>query len=400
MSGASPGTTPSDGGYDLSVVLGGPLYQLYRRTHVSGAALELLHRRVIALALLTWLPLLALSLADGFAWSGVRVPFLLDVSTHLRFLVALPLLIFAELIVHERMPVVVRQFVTHGIVDEAARPRFQAAIDSAIRLRNSIVAEILLLVFVYAVGVGVVWRHEIALPVATWYRQLDGSAIHVTHAGWWYLLVSTPIFQFLLFRWYFRLFVWARFLWQVSRVGLKLMPLHPDRSGGIGFLSWMPQAFAPLLLAHGVLLAGVFADGIFFAGATLLDYKYEALAVLAFLLLIVVGPLLVFALVLLRAKRVGVREYGTLAQHYVQDFDRKWLHPAEPSGEALLGSADIQSLADLGNSFEVVEEMKLVPVSRGTLLYLVVITALPVAPLVLTMIPFNELLGRLAKLVL
>jgi hypothetical protein len=399
MPSPSLGTTPVDGRYDLSVMLGGPLYQLYRRTHVSGAALELLHRRVIALALLAWLPLLVLSLTDGLAWTGVKVPFLLDISTHVRFLVALPLLIFAELLVHERMPGVVRQFVTRGIVDEATRPKFQAAIDSATRLRNSIVAEILLLVFVYAIGVGVLWRSEIALPVTTWYRQVDAGAVELTRAGWWYLLVSTPIFQFLLFRWYFRVFIWARFLWRVSRIELKLMPLHPDRNGGLGFLSGMPRAFAPLLLAHGVLLAGVFADGIFFAGETLLDYKFEATAVLVFLLAIVVGPLLVFMLAIERAKRAGTREYGMLAQRYVQTFDRKWLHGAEP-GEALLGTADIQSLADLGNSFEVVKEMKLIPVSRSTLLYLVVITALPVVPLLLTMIPLNELLKRLAKLVL
>ena len=394
------GAMPLDGRYDLSVMIGGPLYQLYRGTHVSGAALELVHRRVIALAVLAWLPLLVLSLLDGLAWAGVRVPFLLDVSTHLRFLGALPLLIFAELIVHERMPTVVRQFVTRGIVDEAGRPKFQAAIDSAMRLRNSIVAEILLLVLVYAVGVGLVWRYEIVLPVATWYRQIDAGAIHVTRAGWWYMLVSTPLFQFLLFRWYFRIFIWARFLWQVSRIGLKLMPLHPDRNGGLGFLSGMPRAFAPLLLAHGVLLAGVFADGIFFADMSLLDYKFEALAVLAFLLLIVVGPLLVFMLVLERAKRTGTREYGMLAQRYVRDFDHKWLHGTEQPSESLLGAADIQSLADLGNSFEVVKEMKLIPVSRSTLTYLVIVAALPIAPLLFTMIPMNELLKRLAKLVL
>jgi len=396
----SPASTTPDGRDDLSVMLGGPLYQLYRCTRVSGPALELLHRRVTALTLLAWPPLLVLSLIDGLAWSGVKVPFLLDIETHLRLLGALPLLVVAEWLVHKRMPVVVRQFVIRGIVGDAARPKFEAAVASVMRLRNSIVAEILLLLFVYGVGVGVLWRQEIALPVATWYRQLDGGVIHVTRAGWWYALVSVPIFQFLLFRWYYRLFIWARFLWQVSRIELTLMPLHPDRNGGLGFLSGMPRAFAPLLLAHGVLLAGMFADGIFFTGATLLDYKFELLAVLAFLLLIVVGPLLVFFPVLEHAKRTGTREYGVFAQRYVQDFDHKWLHGTEPPGEPMLGTADIQSLADLGNSFQVVKEMNSIPMSRENLLFLVVATLLPIAPLLLTMIPLNELFKRLVKLVL
>jgi len=389
----------STGQYDLSVMLGGPLYQLYRRTHVSGAGLELLHRRVIVLTLLAWLPLLPLSLIDRFAWSGVKVPFLLDVETHVRLLIALPLLVFAELVVHHRMPGVVRQFVDRGIVSDGARREFAAAITSAMRLRNSIVAEVLLLLFVYGIGIGVIWRHDIALPVSTWYRQLDGATAHVTRAGLWNGLVSVPIFQFLLFRWYFRLGVWAWFLWRVSRIELTVSPLHPDRNAGLGFLSGMPRAFAPLVLAHGALLAGMFADAIFFTGATLAQYKIEVIAVLAIVLLLVVGPLLVFMPVLARAKRTGTREYGMFAQHYVDDFKRKWLQGQAPIGEPALGSADIQSLADLGNSYEVVKEIRLIPVSRSTLLYLVIMTLLPIAPLLLTMISVDELLERLVKLV-
>ena len=400
MDNPSSSSARSDGRDDLSVMLGGPLYQLYRRTHVCGAGLELVHRRMIVLTLLAWAPLLVLSLIDGYAWSGVKVPFLLDIETHLRLLVALPLLVFAELIVHQRMPVVVRQFVTRGIVGEAVRPKFEAAIAAAMRLRNSITAEILLLLFVYGVGIGILWRHQIALPIETWYRHVDAGSVDVTRAGWWYALVSIPIFQFLLFRWYLKLLIWARFLWQVSRLDLTLMPLHPDRNGGLGFLSGLPRAFGPLLLAHGVLLAGLFADGIFFTGATLVQYKFELLAALGILLLMVVGPLLVFFPVLEHAKRTGTREYGMFAQRYVQDFDHKWLRGTAPAGEPLLGTADIQSLADLGNSFQVVKEMNSIPVSRSTFVFLVVATLLPIAPLLLTMIPLDELFKRLVKLVL
>ena len=72
------------------------------------------------------------------------------------------------------------------------------------------------------------------------------------------------------------------------------------------------------------------------------------------MLCLVFGPLLVFAPQLAQAKRTGLREYGTLAERYVREFDAKWLRGGAPAGEPLVGSADIQSLADLGNSFEVV----------------------------------------------
>jgi hypothetical protein len=212
--------------------------------------------------------------------------------------------------------------------------------------------------------------------------------------------VSIPLFQFLLFRWYFRIFIWIRFLAQVSRCRLKLVPTHPDRAGGLGFLANISVGFAPLLAAHGALVAGFIANRVFFQGATLPDFKFELAAVLLFLLLIVLGPLLLFVPHLATARRVGLREYGTLAGRYVREFDDKWLRGGAPSGEPLIGSADIQSLADLANSFEVVRSMSMVPFTKNTVVQLAVITLLPVAPLVLTMISLDELVKRLLQVVL
>ena len=113
----------------------------------------------------------------------------------------------------------------------------------------------------------------------------------------------------------------------------------------------------------------------------------------------VLGPLLVFGPRLAAAKRAGLREYGTLAQRYVREFDHKWLRGGAPADEPLIGSADIQSLADLGNSFEVVKDMRWVPFTLQTVLQLAVVTLLPVAPLMLTMFSLEELLERLLKVV-
>ncbi len=218
-------------------------------------------------------------------------------------------------------------------------------------------------------------------------------------AGGWFVYISLPIFQFILYRWYFRLFVWIRFLWQVTRCKLSLLPTHPDRAGGLGFLSLTVIAFAPLLAAHGALLAGMIANRIFFQGATLPDFKVEIAVVVAFLLLIVLGPLLLFTPHLSAARRLGLREYGTLAQRYVREFDEKWLRGGAPADEPLVGSGDIQSLADLGNSFEGIRSMSLVPFTKIAVLQLAVITLLPVAPLLLTMVSLEELVKRLLDVV-
>jgi hypothetical protein len=399
---AAPATAGAPDGYDFSVVLGGPLFQIVRKAHLSGTALELVRRRLVVIAAVAWLPLMILTVLSGRAWGGpVRVPFLMDFEVHVRFLLALPLLILAELVVHERMLPVVRQFVERGLIAPAARARFQAAVESAHRLRNSVPAEVLLLAFVYLIGMLYIWPRYAALNVATWYSMpAPSGGRQLSPAGWWFTCVSVPAFQFILYRWYFRIFVWIRFLWQVSRCELSLVATHPDRSGGLGFLAGTVMAFAPVLTAHGALLSGVIANRIFYEGAKLPDFKTELVIIPSVLLIVVLGPLLMFAPHLATLRRIGLREYGTLAQRYVREFDDKWLRGGAPPGEPLVGSADIQSLADLGNGYQVIKEIRPVPFGKEAVLQLAVLTLLPAAPLALTMLSLDEIFHRLIQVVL
>jgi len=321
------------------------------------------------------------------------------VETHVRFLIVVPLLLAAELAVHQRLRSVTRTFLERNLIPAAAVPRFDAAVTSAFRLRNSVLAEVLLLVFVYAVGVLVVWRRYTALDTSTWYATVSDVGSTLSSAGMWYAYVALPIFQFLLLRWYFRLLVWIRFLWQVSRIDLALVPTHPDQLGGLGFLGNTVYAFSVLLVAHGAMLAAQIANRIFFVGAALRDFKVEIAVLAAFLMFVVFGPLLVFSPQLARAKRRGLIEYGTLAEHYVRDFDGKWLRGRAPEGEPLLGSADVQSLADMGNSFAVVRTMRLVPITRDAVLEVAACVLVPLLPLLLTVMPLEELMKRLLGLV-
>jgi len=384
------------GSPDFSLVLGGPLYQLLRRTHLADDALLLQRRRIVVISLIAWLPLLVLAALGGQLFGGnVAVPFLLDVDVHVKFLVAMPLLIAAELVVHQRMRALKITFSERNLIPGAATQRLDAAIASAYRLRNSVTAEVLLIAIVYVVGVTIVWRQYLALDAATWYATPAAGGSSLTLAGVWYGYVSLPIFQFLLCRWYFRIFIWARLLWQVSRIELRLVPTHPDRVGGLGFLAATSHAFIPLLMAHGALLAGNLANQIFHAGASLTQFRLEILLLVIFMVVLVVGPLLVFAPQLARARRTGLREYGTLAQSYVRDFDAKWVRGGGGADEPMLGSGDIQSLADLGNSFSIIQDMRVVPVTKQAMLQLGIATVAPIVPLVLTLMPLEELLKKL-----
>ena len=209
------------------------------------------------------------------------------------------------------------------------------------------------------------------------------------------------IFRFLLLRWYFRLFVWYRFLWQVARhVRLRLNPLHPDRAGGLAFLSGSMYAFAPVLLAQTIGIAGILGGKIWHEALALPQFRLEIATWMVFLLLLVLVPLWFFLTQLAAAKRAGLREYGTVASRYVAEFRRKWIEGHAAKDESLVGTADIQSLADLSNSFEVVHEMRLAPFGRATVLRLALLIALPFFPLLLTMIPLEQLIDRALGMVL
>jgi len=383
---------------DFSLVLGGPLYQLLLRSKLIKPPLGHLGWRIGVITGLAWLPLCVLTLVGGRFVTGVKVPFLYDFEVHARLLFALPLLVLAELIVYIRMRALAAQFIERQIITAEVRPAFNAVIASAMRLRNSLSVEIVLLLLAFVVGPRV-WRASLALHSDTWYGTVS-SGLEYTPAGYWYAFVSVPIFQFILLRWYYRIVIWCRFLFQVSRLDLNLVALHPDRCCGLGFLGNVVFSFAPLLMAHSGIISGYIGNRIVHEGATLPDYRFDLLGMAVLLLAIVLGPLCVFLPKLNRTRLTGLRTYGRLASDYVVGFAGKWTRPTNLEGEPLLGSADIQSLADLDSSFAIVKEVKLVPFGRDTVIRFLVVIALPLAPLAFTMFSPEELLKRLITVVL
>lgn len=381
--------------HDFSVVGGGPLDEVYRLTRLGGTTVELAGRRAVVVALVAWLPLLLLSMAEGRLWSGARPPFLLDVDVYARLLIALPLLILAEITVHDHVRKAVRAFVDRDLVPPEARPRFDEAIEAVVRLRNSARAEMLLLLFVYLVGVTVIWRGVVALDVETWYRRADGQ---FTLAGWWYFLVSLPMFQFLLFRWYYRLILWAWFLWRVARNPLNLRATHPDHCGGMEFLGLSMYGLVPLLFAHGVLFAGVAATGILFEGRELAAYMPALIVAMAVVVLVALAPMLVFVPVLFHTKHEAYDEYGALGQSAAFEFDRQRARYGSLR-EVLWGDVDVRALSHLTYVHQTISSMRLVVVKRSTMLVLAAVTALPLLPLGLTVYSPGEVARLLWGLV-
>ena len=383
---------------DFSLVNGGPLFSLLSRIGLIKPGSENVTRRIIAVTLLTWFPVLLLAAAEGLAWgSKVRVPFLLDLVAHTRFLLAVPLLIIAEIVVDRRVSVLARQFTTCGLVPADELPKYDSAVKEVTKLRDLKTAEVIMVVIAYAVVLSAVPR-ELTTNVGGWHVVFSDSTSEISLAGWWYAIVSIPTFQFLTYRWLWRNMIWAWFLWRMSRLKLQLVPTHADLAGGLGFLGISPIAFGIIPFAIGTVYSGVIAREIIFNGASLPQFKLGIATFIACSLILNFGPLLVFAVKLAITKRSGMLEYGALTTTHDLSFKRKWVNGENPDHDVILGNPDVSSLADMGSGYERVQNMRFVPIDLRTIIAVTATSIVPLLPLLLTMYPLDELLKKLLQI--
>jgi hypothetical protein len=382
----------------LLLMEGGPLYNFQKRVKLVGENSPQIKRRAISAALVTFLPLLILSALQHRAISHVEVPFVRDFSTYTRFLLAVPLLLFAETILGPRIAAAAAHFVEAGLVLEKDYARFASIIERGMKSRDSILAEVVLAILAYILAA--VGLRETALHASTWYATRTESGVSLTWAGIWLVGFCIPLFQFLTYRWLWRLFLWFQFLHRTNQLDLQLFPTHPDEAGGLGFVGETQRFFGIILFALSAGTTGVLADSIVYDKVPLQNFTAAIATYVIASVLILVVPLAVFAGRLFQTKRTGLHQYGTLATAYTGLFQKKWIEHDNPNNEPLLGSGDIQSLADLGNSFSFIEKMKPLPINLRTLLQLVVASLLPVTPLLLTVMPLNEILKLLFKVLM
>jgi hypothetical protein len=375
---------------------GGPTHNLMIRIGLLRQRAPELARGALVLALFCWLPLALLSLSEGHLTGGVPIPFLFDFGAHARLLFSLPLLIVAEVVVGPRLGGAAARFLERGLVKPEERGRFEQAVAEALRLRNSAGLEVAVLVIAY-LGSFTTLAIAFTAGVSTWDLLVTPSGPRLTRAGIWNTFAVIPLYQFLVYRTLVRLLVWWRFLWSVSGLDLRLMPTHPDKAGGLGFLGGAQRPIGLLAVAVSAVLSGRYCSEILYAGAALEAFKVPVACLVVLMLLLILGPLLVFSPLLMAARRKGLVEYGGLALRYATEFDAKWLRGGAPDGEELLGSGDIQSLADMGGSFERIEQMRPVPFGLKDATSLVAATLVPLIPVLATAMPLEEVVKTVLK---
>jgi len=375
----------------FSLVVGGPFHSLMQRAGLTGPDRLPTWRGALIVAFAAWLlPALLASVQALTSGEHSGLDFFSDWTAHTRYLIAVAEMLATERYADCRLLMLASHFHEAGLLPEESQAAFRAALERADRRSASPLAEALILVLAL-IGAAATTDLAVDLAARNWMGQEVSGDVVLSWAGWAARMWSTPLFLFLVLRWLWRFGVWAALLYRIARMPLRLTPLHPDRSAGLGFLAIYPSIFNGFIFAQSCVVASAMVQDI---GLEHRSGEIVWLAIgvwLALCLALLLGPLLVFMRPLYQLRERSLIEYGRLASHHHLAFQRKWVS-GEREGSELLGSPDASSAADLNGAIETLRQLRFVPVDLPALISLVVAAGLPMLVVVNTQIPFSDMI--------
>jgi hypothetical protein len=365
----------------------------YRRLHLVPANGLGVVRRAMFLALLTWLPIVIWAATAGrLVTAEAGEPLLQHFGIHVRCLLAIPLLILAEAAMDKTARRLLPQFLSSGVVGPDLRSQFEQVSIDLRRLRDSS------LPWVPVFGVALAWslvdQPDLHTDAMSWALDADQK---LGFGGWWFGYVVRPIFLALVLSWLWRLLLVVHWFWRVSRLELSLVPTHPDRTGGLGFVEKLPGAFAMVTFALSATIASRWAHEIAYHGQSLDAYKLPAAAFVVIWTLCLLMPLLALIPVLAKARARAIPAYAALVGEQGRLVHRRWILRQPVADAPILDAPEIGPVADAAAMYEAVTKMRVAPIGKASLIKILVPMALPMLVVAALQIPFKELLLKLLK---
>jgi hypothetical protein len=336
--------------------------------------------------------LLALAYIEGVATgTRVEVPLLKDILAYGQFFVAIPILLLAEVMIGKRVGWAVSELRRSDILAPEDHSKLDQLLVRVIRRWRGRGVTVVLLVLTLAVTLLSIWAGGKWLTGG--WQEWGGR---MTLPGWWYQLVSLPVLRFLALRWLWRLVLWTLLLWRISALKLRPNPAHPDRAGGLAFLGGAQTSFGWLVLALGVQVSCLVADAVYYQGTSLMSFKLQ---IVAFVLIVMLGmllPLIVFVPKLVYAREAYLIYLSGKGYEGVSRLERKLNATAADEWP----NDDVSGMCDYSTLYENARLMRPIPLEIHNMLMLVVSAILPFVPLVFLVMPAQEVLKTLAKLLI
>lgn len=374
-----------------SIIRGGPFYRIQRVTQLIRSDQWNNGRRIAFAVILGWLPLALLTIF--FNLHGLA-SLLRDYRVASRVLIAVPVLLLGQPFMDSRFRLAVSQVIAADLLAAPDVARMRDAIAKLVRLRDSALPElaILLLLIVHTA-----FAEKRQVDATPWLAHGTGDATQLTPAGWYAVVVSAPLFEFLLGLGVWKWLLWTFFAYKLSRLNLRLVPTHPDGHGGLGFLGLTPVAFTPVVFAATCAIGSTWRHEILAGRANLNTYKLPAIILLVIIALFALGPLAFFVPRLAALRRQGILEYGILGQLHSTDFHNRWILSRAGQDADFLTAPDSSTLYHFGQAYETLKRLRPLPTDRGAFWALAISAAVPMLPVILAVIPLKIVLEALLK---
>ena len=348
-------------------------------------------RRALSLTLIAWLPLFTIAVLLSFTSDQqILREFLSDFGIQLRLLLVIPFLIKIERTINDSFIEYIKA--ADDIVVNEQQSKFDKMVSNIDWLTNLYFPEIIMLILIYSLAIYGINNHEIADYVSYFVSAETGK---VNALGYYFLFVSYPIFQLLLFRWIWRWMVWAYSVLYISKLNLQLKAVNIDRMAGLTFFNFMPFKFTLIFIAVSIIIASNFGQNILYEGVTLQEYKLDILFFVTLVPALIYSPLLIYIPHLSKVKSEGVYRLGKTASLHNREYYKKWTGKNLPTDEKLLGNPDHSSLSDLNGGYAPVIEMTLLPIKTKMFMMSCMILLIPFVPLVFTYYSIVDLVNIL-----
>lgn len=374
----------------FSLVAGGPFYRILRRLELLGVDQLTTLRTATVLAIFAWLLPALLAVAQSLVDGGYRGwGYFTDLTVPARYLIAIWAMVATERYADGRFKIMGRQFRETGVLPRDSLPRYEAALDLADRRSSSAIVEAIMLAMAFVFS-GSVIHVVVILTGSSWESTLVGGQVRLSWAGTAARCVSNPLFLFLVLRWGWWFLVWAALLFRISRLPLQLIPTHPDRAAGLGFLAIYPSVFSGFTFALSCVVSSSILKDLAVEQRPPEIVWFAVVGWLALNLMVFLGPLLVFAVPQHVARERALIDYGRMATRQHVTTHRKWTGSTEGDGDRP-ETAPLPSVSELNTSIQAIRDMGYTPINRAAVTQIVITAGLPMLAVVLTLVPVDVL---------
>ncbi len=376
---------------DISLIRGGPFYRIQQATGLIRDDRWNLGRRVTFAIAVGWVPLFLMRAL--FNPSGL-LPLLRDYRMSARMLIAVPVLLAGQVLMETRFRMILRHIYNANLLDDHGLASMEKIIAGLARLRDSMLPELVILLVV-AIRTFVSFKEQLAGD--PWMSYETTTGFHLTLSGWYAVVISATIFQFLMWLYVWKWLLWTYFAFKLSKLNLRLIPTHPDENGGLGFLGMTPMAFAPAAFAVTCVLGSVWRYDILHRGAHLMDFRGVGIVLVVVVLLIAIAPLAFFVPRLMAVRRKGILDYAIIGQMHSVGFHERWILNRAGHEADLISAPEVSTLCDYGQAYDRIEKLNPFPTDKGALIALALSMVLPSLPVILAEVPITVLLKSLLK---